>query len=309
MAEKKSPRKSKGRNALGKGLSALLADNENFKQSSNEEIEQVEAAVIAREIPVESIEPNPFQPRTEFEEQPLLELASSIKTHGLITPITVRKLNDQTYQLISGERRWQAAKLAGYEAIPAYIRQAKNDQEMLEWAIIENIQRENLNSLEIAHGYQRLMSECQITLEELGERVGKERSTVNNYLRLLKLPDEVKAGIKEKAISMGHARTLIALKDIDTQLSLYKKIIKDGLSVRKAEELAKQASEKLKPRKAKKKIDEAAKEAYQEQEQKLTSHFGTKVNIDTKDGKKGEIKIPFVSINDFNRILELLDLD
>lgn len=309
MAEKQSQKSS--RSALGKGLSALLADSDKFKKSSPEDLKKVEEALIAKEIPVDAIEANPFQPRTEFEEGPLEELSQSIKLHGLITPITVRKLSDQQYQLISGERRWQASKRAGLKVIPAFIRQAENDQQMLEWAIIENIQREDLNSLEIAQGYQRLINECGITQEELGSRVGKERSTVTNYLRLLKLPDEIQASLLSREITMGHARALTGIKEIDLQLSIYRKIIAESLSVRKTEELVKQATEKKsEKREAKRtKIDEQFEEAYQQQEKKLVEHFGTNVKINTNDGKKGEIRIPFVNVQDFNRILELLELD
>ncbi len=217
--------------ALGKGLSALLKDASTDITSSG-----VAPVGSISMIKLNDIQANPFQPRTEFEKTALDELAESIKVHGVIQPITVRKMGYDQYQIISGERRTRASILAGLKEIPAYIRVA-NDQEMLEMALIENIQRENLNAIEVALSYQRLMDECKLKLDELGERVGKNRSTVNNYIRLLKLPDDIQAAIRDGALSMGHARALISVEDETIQLSIFHQAMSEGLSVRAVEEL------------------------------------------------------------------------
>lgn len=290
--------KSKRKNALGRGLGALLQD------SAPEKEEVIVAASSINEIPVGEIEVNPFQPRTDFDQEALEELAESIKIQGIIQPITVRKLADNQYQLISGERRLQASKLAGLESIPAYIRTA-NDQQMLEMALIENIQRENLNAIEIALSYQRLLAECDLKQEELGDRVGKKRTTVNNYLRLLKLPPDIQAGLRDGQISMGHARALINIEDIDVQLSIFRNIVKNELSVRKTEELVR--SYQTKPEE--KEAQEKPQLSYELKniQNKLSSHFGTKVILKSDKGNKGEIKIPYVSHEDLNRILEIIN--
>ena len=227
------------------------------------------------------------------------------KVQGIIQPITVRKLAKNKYQLISGERRYQASKLAGIDAIPAYVRTA-DDQQMLEMALIENIQRENLNAIEIALSYQRLLSECELKQEELGDRVGKNRTTVNNYLRLLKLPPDIQAALRDKRISMGHARALINIENVDLQLDIFKKIIEQDLSVRKVEELVRSMGQKPKEVKKVEETPGAGKEIADLQV-KLASHFGTRVQVKS-DGKKGEIKIPFLSVEDLNRILDILDM-
>ncbi|HYG03895.1 MAG TPA: ParB/RepB/Spo0J family partition protein [Chryseosolibacter sp.] len=304
--------------ALGRGLSALLKDNETDDKLevdipvSTASIPTAPAATAPtgniNEIPVEHIEVNPFQPRTHFDEDALLELAESIKVHGIIQPITVRRLSANQYQLISGERRFQASKLAGLTTITAYIRSA-DDQQMLEMALIENIQRENLNAIEIALSYQRLISECNLKQDELGERVGKNRATVTNYLRLLKLPPDIQIAVRDNKISMGHARAIINVDMPDQQLYIFKKILSDDLSVRKVEELVREVGGK--------KIDNgsesanatsapASKEIVQLQST-LSSHFGTRVMVKS-DGKKGEIKIPFLSVEDLNRILDILKI-
>ena len=307
MAQKKSGK----RNALGRGLGALLSED-----SANEsnEPKQVVAKKPLRErsaspgsiaeIRIDQIEVNPFQPRTDFDQEALKELSESIKVQGIIQPITVRKLNNNSFQLISGERRFQASKLGGLEKVPAYIRMA-DDQQMLEMALIENIQRQDLNAMEVALSYQRLLAECDLKQEELGDRVGKKRSTVNNYLRLLKLPPDIQAAVRDGRISMGHARALISVEDTAFQLELLKKIFAEDLSVRKVEALVKQASfpdeeseEAPKP--------EENKEIGRVQEQ-LSSHFGTKIKIASKDNNKGEIKIPFNSVSELNRLLEIID--
>ncbi len=294
---------SKKRVALGRGLSALLSDT-----PETEKLEETAPPVSAgvNEILLTEIQVNPFQPRKHFEEEPLNELAESIKVHGIIQPLTVRKLSHNQYQLISGERRYQAAKRAGLKAVPAYVRSA-DDQQMLEMALIENIQRENLNPIEIAVSYQRLISEINLKQEELGDRVGKNRSTVTNYLRLLKLPPDIQIALRDNKISMGHARAIINVENPDTQLFIFKKIQSEDLSVRKVEELVRQLMPKGKGSEsgqAEKTIAGPSKEIKQLQST-LSTHFGTKVNVKS-DGKKGEIKIPFYSIEDLNRLLEIL---
>jgi ParB family transcriptional regulator, chromosome partitioning protein len=303
MADKKpTPKK----NALGRGLSALLEDSPQKNQP--QELLPSSSGTGIYEISLAEIQVNPFQPRTHFDKDALQELAESIKVQGIIQPITVRKLTDGEYQLISGERRFQASKLAGLERIPAYVRTA-NDQQMLEMALIENIQRENLNALEIAHSYQRLLAECNLKQEELGDRVGKNRTTVNNYLRLLKLPPDIQAGLRDQKISMGHARAIINVEDIDKQLAIYNKTIAEDLSVRKVEALVKALNEgpdeKSNPAKQ---LDPVKKYEIGKLQQRLSSHFGTKVNLKTDEKNKGEIKIPFHSADDLNRILEILEI-
>jgi ParB family chromosome partitioning protein len=298
---KKTPKK---RNALGRGLGALL-DDSNPLESRFESRDTGYQAGSINEIPIEQIETNPFQPRSHFDEQALNELAESIRMQGIIQPITVRKLSDKQYQLISGERRYQASKIAGLTAIPAYVRTA-DDQQMLEMALIENIQRENLNAIEVALSYQRLLTECDLKQEELGGRVGKDRSTVNNYLRLLKLPPDIQAGLRDKKISMGHARALITIDDVSRQLDIYKKILQQDLSVRKVEALVRKSAQE-KPKPSSEPEPENGKEIAKLQS-RLSSHFGSRIQVNTRDGRKGEIKIPFVSIDDLNRILDILDM-
>lgn len=261
------------------------------------------------EISLEEIQVNPYQPRIHFDKDALDELADSIKVQGIIQPITVRKLADREYQLISGERRYQASKLAGLTQIPAYVRTA-NDQQMLEMALIENIQRENLNALEIAHSYQRLLAECSLKQEELGDRVGKNRTTVNNYLRLLKLPPDIQAGLRDNKINMGHARALINVESIDRQLAIYHKTVAEDLSVRKVEELVKALNQAQEPKteKSEPALDPLKKYELGKIQQRLANHFGTKVHLSSDAKSKGEIKIPFHSSEDLNRILEILEI-
>src|SRR5258706_12677752 len=230
--------------ALGRGLSALLSDSEGEKS----EVEVVVPSLAAgaqssnlNEIQIEQIETNPFQPRQYFDQEALNELADSIKVYGIIQPITVRKLAHNQFQLISGERRFQASKLAGLKSLPAYIRTA-NDQQMLEMALIENIQRENLNPIEVSLSYQRLITECNLKQEELGERVGKNRTTITNYLRLLKLPPDIQIALRDNKISMGHARAIINVENPTQQLYVFKKMLSDDLSVRAVEALVREIS-------------------------------------------------------------------
>ncbi|HZX72990.1 MAG TPA: ParB/RepB/Spo0J family partition protein [Cyclobacteriaceae bacterium] len=292
--------------ALGRGLKSLLSDT-----PDTEQLEETSAPASTNgmsEILVSEIEANPWQPRTDFNAEALKELSESIKVHGIIQPITVRKLSRNQYQLISGERRFQASKLAGLKTIPAYIRSA-DDQQMLEMALIENIQRENLNPIEISLSYQRLISECHLKQEELGERVGKNRSTVTNYLRLLKLPPDIQIALRDQKLSMGHARAIISVENPESQLYIFNKTIREDLSVRKVEELTRQlmtAPETSSEEKQESSTNTPNKEITHLQSQ-LSSHFGTKVNVKS-DGKKGEIKIPFLSIQDLNRILSILKI-
>ncbi|SDJ94323.1 chromosome partitioning protein, ParB family [Catalinimonas alkaloidigena] len=296
----------KKRSALGRGLGALLEDSVEVQNNTPES--EIGVVNVMREIPIEQIETNPYQPRTHFDREALEELAESIRQQGLIQPVTVRQLSRNQFQLISGERRLQASRQAGLTTMPAYIRTA-NDTQMLEMALIENIQRENLNALEIAHSYQRLISECDLKQEELGERVGKKRSTVNNYLRLLKLPAEIQASIRDNLLSMGHARAIINIDNIETQLAIYRRILNEELSVRKVEELVRELATGSPDTKEKKDKESAPlSPVLQDLQNKLTSHFGTRVQIRTNERSKGEIKIPFMSDDDLNRILELLSL-
>lgn len=291
------------KSGLGKGLSALLQDSDSDNQKELSGSGATPEGTIA-EISVNSIEVNPFQPRTDFNEEALNELAESIKVQGIIQPITVRMLNKNSFQLISGERRLQASKRAGLEKIPAYIRLA-DDQQMLEMALIENIQRENLNAIEIALSYQRLLNECDLKQEELGDRVGKNRTTVNNYLRLLKLPPDIQIALRDGLISMGHARALISIDDVAIQLDAFKKIVKEGLSVRKVEEYVRSLT---KPKDTNQADAIKISDELRKLQDQLSSHFGTKIKIKSSNNDKGEISIPFASTSDLNRILEILEV-
>jgi ParB family transcriptional regulator, chromosome partitioning protein len=299
--------------ALGRGLSALLSDTpEDDKLEVDVNVTSSATATRTHEnlneIPLDEIETNPFQPRQYFDQQALNELADSIKVHGIIQPITVRKLADHQYQLISGERRFQASKLAGLTRVPAYVRLA-DDQQMLEMALIENIQRENLNPIEISLSYQRLISECNLKQEELGDRVGKNRSTVTNYLRLLKLPPDIQIALRDNKISMGHARAIINVDNPESQLYIFKKILSEDLSVRKVEELAREvmSGTRSQPVNTGQTTTSSQSKEISQLQSQLSSHFGTKVSVKS-DGKKGDIRIPFLSIEDLNRILDILKI-
>lgn len=297
--------------ALGRGLKSLLSDTPQRPERTKEATRSVASTQQQQsgmtEVLLSEIETNPFQPRHNFAQDTLKELADSIKANGIIQPITVRKLAANRFQLIAGERRFQASKLAGLKAIPAYVRLA-NDQQMLEMALVENIQRENLNPIEISLSYQRLISECKLKQDELGERVGKNRSTVTNYLRLLKLPPDIQVALRDNKLSMGHARAIINIENTEAQLFVFKKILADDLSVRKVEDMAREITATSKNKQLKKAETAGTPSRQINQLQgKLSSHFGTKVSVKS-DGKKGEIKIPFLSVEDLNRILEILDL-
>lgn len=289
--------------ALGRGLSALLKDPDNdIKSVDDKNADKVVGNIIELEIDV--IEINPFQPRTNFNESSLHELASSIKELGLIQPITVRKLAFNKYQLISGERRLRASKLVGLATIPAYIRIA-NDNESLLMALVENIQRHDLDPIEIALSYQRLIDEIQLTQEQMSERVGKKRSTITNYLRLLKLDPIIQTGIRDGFISMGHGRAIINIENQDIQTDIYQKIVSQNLSVRETETLVKNYQESIKPApsKAKKETKFAIAE---DQVKSFTNFFGAKIDVKVSGHGKGKITIPFHSEEDFNRIIKLI---
>jgi ParB family chromosome partitioning protein len=290
--------------ALGRGLSALLQDSSN--EIMTKEGSQKVVGSISN-IPLNQIEANPFQPRTEFEKQALHELSESIKLHGIIQPITVRKVGIDKYQIISGERRVRASILAGLNEVPGYIRIAK-DQDMLEMAIIENVQRENLNPMEVALSYKRLIDECNLKQEELGDRVGKDRTTVNNYLRLLRLPTEIQVGLRDGKLSMGHARALLAVTDPNEQLRLYEDLIRENLSVRSVESLVKQVneSEPKTPVKIAGNLNAEYIKHFQDIQNHLSNQYQLPVNIKAKAIGKGELVIKFNSESEFERLMNLL---
>ncbi|GAB2705790.1 ParB/RepB/Spo0J family partition protein [Mucilaginibacter koreensis] len=298
---------------LGKGLSALLDDSATLMPSSkgnhhsqgNSPVSEAGNLGSVNEIKIDEIEVNPYQPRTDFDAEALQELAESIKLQGLIQPITVRRVNAHSYQLISGERRLRASKMAGLKQIPAYVRTA-NDQQMLEMALIENIQRENLNAIEVALSFQRMLDECNLKQEELGERVSKNRSTVTNYLRLLKLPPAIQASIRDGNISMGHARALITIDSPDTQLHLHQLILQQGLSVRKVEEMVRNLNSQPAANKKQNQPLQLSHHIRKIQDD-LASKFSTQVKLKMGNEGKGSIEIPFLSEDDLNRILEMLD--
>ena len=286
------------KNALGRGLGALIEGVEK---------EVLEKKVEANlQISVDSIDGNPFQPRTRFDDQALEELAASIKQLGIVQPLTVRESGNGRYQLIAGERRLRAARLAGLTHVPAFIRTA-DDQAMLELALVENIQREDLDAVDVAISYQRLIEECRLTQEQLSDRVGKQRSTVANYLRLLKLPPEIQLGIKNKQLSMGHARTLINIEDPKKQIKVYYKIIDDDLSVRSTEELVRSLqTDTLKdPVKVEKK--KKLNEDFEQLSGHLEKIFSSKVNFRINEKGKGKIVIQFDSPEEMERILGIFD--
>ncbi|MCX6181503.1 MAG: ParB/RepB/Spo0J family partition protein [Bacteroidetes bacterium] len=298
---------SNKKNVLGRGLSALLENSGTDITSSLPADKAAQNVGNVANIRIEHIEANPFQPRTEFEKEALLELAQSIKELGIIQPLTVRKLGYDKFQIISGERRFRASQLAGLTEVPAYIRIA-NDQAMLEMALVENIQRQDLNPIEVAVSYKRLIDECQLTQEELGERVGKNRSTTANYLRLLKLPAQIQASLKAQEITMGHARALLAIDDEDVLMYVYRKIVPEGLSVRTVEEMARQSAEEPAVNAPSKKKEDNLSFDEQKLKEDLSQLFSAKVKVVKNTKGKGSIVIPFKSEKDLQRIKELLDL-
>ncbi|WPO79388.1 ParB/RepB/Spo0J family partition protein [Flavobacterium sp. KACC 22761] len=291
--------------ALGRGLSALLKDPENdIKSVDDKNADKVVGNII--ELEISAIEINPFQPRSNFNEESLRELATSIKELGVIQPITVRKLDFNKYQLISGERRLRASTLVGLTHVPAYIRIA-NDNESLVMALVENIQRHDLDPIEIALSYQRLMDEIQLTQEQMSERVGKKRSTIANYLRLLKLDPIIQTGIRDGFISMGHGRAIINIEDLDVQTDIYQKIVSQNLSVRETEALVKNYHEGQQPKAEGKPKPESSFVVRETQKNTFNDYFGSKVDIKVAGNGKGKITIPFNSEADFNRIIKLIN--
>lgn len=284
------------RNVLGRGLGALIDDAEKVMEQSSS-INEIEISMIVA---------NPFQPRTKFDEEALKELSASIKEIGIIQPITLRKVDEDKYQIIAGERRFRAAKMAGLKTIPAYVRVAE-DEGMLEMALVENIQREDLDAIEIALSYQRLIEECKLTQESLSERVGKKRSTVTNYLRLLKLPAIIQKGIVEKAITMGHARALISVNDPESQIMIFEQILKYDFSVRKVEEFVRNlgVEEKLDAQEVQPKTKFPTE--YEDLKSHLAKYFKTNIDFSMNNNGKGKIVIPFKSSEELERILAILD--
>lgn len=290
------------RKALGKGLAALLKDpREEVESADQKGAEEVVGSIS--EIPLDRIKENPFQPRTFFDEEALEELANSIRELGVIQPITVRRVKKNRYELISGERRLRASKIAGIDSIPAYIRLA-NDQGMLEMALVENIQRQELDAVEVALSYQRLLDECEITQEEMSKRVGKKRSTVTNYLRLLKLPPIIQAGIRDRMLSMGHARALVNLPNEETQLKVYKDVVSKNLNVRQVEELVKdlQEGEGQSP----KKVGSRA-QLRKPLSIELSTLLGAAVQVKEKTDGEGEIVIRYNNDQELERIVSLIN--
>ena len=300
---------NKKKGGLGRGLSALLTDDKASanKQAGSTSIANQAGVVIY--IPLTNIEVNPFQPRSTFEEESLQELADSVRIHGVIQPITVRKIEGNKYQLIAGERRLRASKLAHKEEIPAYVR-AASDQESIEIALIENIQREDLNPLEIAINYKRLMDECDLTQDKLAERLSKNRSTVTNFIRLLKLPPDIQAALRDGRITMGHAKALLAIDHLPTLLSAFQETVTKSLSVRQTEELVRSVNDStVKTPSARETAIKQSSESdifLRKLVDKVSSSLGTRVNIiRTKEGK-GEIAIKFYNDTDLERLVELL---
>lgn len=304
---------------IGKGIGALLGNikdevnafqkNANAAQTTSQPTDEALVGSISR-IPLASIEVNPNQPRRTFEEIPLQELAESIKLHDIIQPITVTKLPNKKYQLISGERRFKASKIAGLKDIPAYVRLA-NDQEILEMGLLENLQRENLNAIEIGLAYKRLMSECNMTQDNVAERMKKDRTSVTNYIRLLKLPPSIQVSVRNKELSMGHARAILGLEHIEQQLFAAKEIITNQLSVRATEELIKNLnanSQTKKPTTDNRKPSSVLPPAYKRIEDQIASHFSTKIKLDRKKTGKGTIVIEFYNDSDLERICESMGI-
>ncbi|OSZ77395.1 chromosome partitioning protein ParB [Chitinophagaceae bacterium IBVUCB2] len=291
---------------LGKGIRSLLQNiDADLKTTSGTlKTNVVENATGTNRISVDDIEPNPKQPRRDFEEKALQELAESIKLHDIIQPVTVSKLANGKYRLISGERRWRASKLADLKDIPAYVRQA-NDAQLLELALLENLQREDLNAMEVSLSYKRMMEELDYTQEQVAERMGKDRSTVANFIRLLKLPPDIQLAVRNGELSMGHARALINVDTIDKQLYIFKEIKDKGLSVRQTEALVrnlyKQGGGVKKPTKSQ------LPPAFQRIEDKLASHFSTRVKLKHSRNGSGQIIIDYYSQDEFNKILGQLD--
>ena len=296
-----NPKQNK--DALGKGIRSLLQSIDTDMKTTAGELKAsvVESATSMQRIAVADIEPNPKQPRKDFDEQALQELAHSIKLHDLVQPVTVSQLANGKFRLIAGERRWRAAKIAGLKDLPAYVRKT-NDQQLLELALLENLQREDLNAMEVALSYKRMMEELNHTQEEVAERMGKERSTVANYIRLLKLPPDIQVAVRKGQLSMGHARALINVDTVDKQLYIFGEIIKSGLSVRQTEELVRRLYKS--GRAPKEPVKSTLPPAFKKIEDTLSSHFSAKVKLNHSKKGHGSILIEYYSINDLNKILD-----
>lgn len=296
------------KDALGKGIRSLLQSiDADLKTSSGDQLKSgvVDKATTTLRVPVEQIEPNPKQPRHDFDEKALQELATSIKLHDVIQPLTVAKIaGSDKYRIIAGERRWRASKLAGLKDIPVYIRQA-NDQQLLELALLENLQRENLNSIEIALSYKRMMEELDYTQEQVAERMGKERSTVTNYIRLLKLPPDIQVAVRNALLSMGHARAIINVDTVDQQLYIFNEIKNKGLSVRQTEDLVRNL---YKTTAVKKSVKATLPAPYKKIEDNLASHYATRVKMMHNKKGHGTITIEYFSVQDLNTILEKMNV-
>jgi len=292
---------------LGKGIRSLLSsiDSDLKNTAGSLKPQAVEEATGILRIPIENIVTNPKQPRKDFDEVTLQELAQSIKLHDIIQPITVSKLAPNKYQLISGERRWRASKLAGIKDIPAYVRQA-NDQQLLELALLENLQREDLNAMEVALSYKRMMEELSHTQEQVAERMGKDRSTVTNYIRLLKLPPDIQVAVRNSEISMGHARALINVDTIDKQLYVFEEIKSKSLSVRQTENLVRNLYKEGEV--AKKTETETLPPTYKKIEDKLASHFSTRVKMKHSKNGSGQIMFDYYSLQELNKLLDLMNI-
>jgi ParB family chromosome partitioning protein len=294
--------------ALGKGIRSLLQSIDADLKTTSGDLKSsvVEAVTNMLRIPLDQIETNPRQPRHDFDEQALQELAHSIRMHDIIQPITVSKLPSGKYRLISGERRFRASKMAAIKDIPAYVRQA-DDQQLLELALLENLQREDLNAMEIALSYKRMMEELNYTQEQVAERMGKERSTVANYIRLLKLPPDIQVAVRSNQLSMGHARALINVDTVDKQLYLFNEIKNKGLSVRQTEELVRRLYKEGNPA-VKNSVKPTLPEAFKRIEDNLASHFSTRVKLNHNKKGEGSISIEYYSLQELNKLLEQLGI-
>ena len=300
-----SPKQNK--DALGKGIRSLLQSiDEDLKTSSGHlKNTVVESVTSVNRIPLHDIEANPKQPRRDFDEQSLQELAASVKRHDIIQPITVSKLSAGKYRLVSGERRLRAAKMAGLKDIPAYVRQA-NDQQLLELALLENLQREDLNAMEISLSYKRMMDELELTQEQVAETMGKDRSTVTNYIRLLKLPPDIQVAVRSGELSMGHARALINVDTVDKQLYIFNEIKNKALSVRQTEALVRNLYKQTGG--VKKTEKSSMPQGFQKIEDKLASHFSTRVKLRHGRNGSGQINIEYYSLDELNNILRQMDI-
>lgn len=284
------------RNALGRGLDSLISMDDAPAEGSS----------AINEVPLPLISPNPAQPRTDFDQEALVELARSISQLGIIQPLSLRSLDDGTYQIIAGERRFRAARMAGLETVPAYIRQA-NEVELTEMALIENLQREDLNAIEVALSFRKLIEQHGLTQERLSERLGKKRATIANFLRLLRLPAQVQMGLRDRQVDMGHARALLAVPDPEAQLRLYERIVKEGLSVRQVEQLAKQLSGKATPQEEKQKAEKAENNPFDTLREHLAQRFSTNVGFSIDRQGKGKITFPFKDEEQLGRLISLFD--